>query len=111
MRHWADILEDETVTARSVVSDGLMVGHVVTWPEGEHRMLGYWVSKPHWGKGIATQALRQFLAEVPDRPLRAIVATHNHRSIRVLEKSGFTISSSRVSPKDGVEEHVMELKD
>jgi RimJ/RimL family protein N-acetyltransferase len=109
MKHWAEILEDETVTARSVISDGALVGHVVTWPDGEHRLLGYWVSKRHWGKGIATQALKQFLAEVPERPLRAIVATHNPGSIRVLEKCGFALSTTRTSPEDGIEEHVMDL--
>jgi RimJ/RimL family protein N-acetyltransferase len=109
MKHWAEILEDQTVTARSVIADGEMVGHVVTWPEDDHRMLGYWVSKRHWGRGIATRALQQFLAEVPERPLRAIVATHNRGSIRVLERCGFTLSSTRTSPKDGIEEHVMDL--
>ena len=109
MKHWAEILEDETVTARSVIADGALVGHVVTWPDGEHRMLGYWVSKSHWGMGIATEALRQFLAEVPERPLRAIVATHNRGSIRVLEKCGFALTTTRTSPQDGIEEHVMDL--
>jgi RimJ/RimL family protein N-acetyltransferase len=109
MKHWADILEDETVTARTVIADGEAVGHVVTWPEGEHRLLGYWVSKRHWGKGIATDALQQFLAEAPERPLRAIVATHNMGSIRVLERCGFSLTETRRSPADGVEEHVMDL--
>ena len=109
MKHWADILEDETVTARSVIADGELVGHIVTWLEGEHRLLGYWISKGRWGRGIATRALQRFLSEVPERPLRAIVAVHNQGSIRVLEKCGFTLTSTRVSPKDGVEEHVMDL--
>jgi RimJ/RimL family protein N-acetyltransferase len=110
MKHWAEILEDQTVSARSVIVDDSVVGHVVTWPEGEHRLLGYWVSRSQWGKGIATAALQQFLAEVPDRPLRAIVATHNLGSIRVLEKCGFTLTATRTSPEDGVEERVMDLR-
>jgi RimJ/RimL family protein N-acetyltransferase len=110
LKHWAEILQDQTVTARSVLADDRVVGHVVTWPEGEHRLLGYWVSKSQWGKGIATAALQQFLAEVSERPLRAIVATHNHGSIRVLEKCGFTLTLTRTSPEDGVEEHVMDLR-
>ena len=41
-----------------------------------------------WGKGIATQALTDFL-KLESRPLHAHVAKTNIASIRVLEKCGF----------------------
>jgi RimJ/RimL family protein N-acetyltransferase len=54
--------------------------------------VGYWIDKPQWGKGIATQALRAFLPYVAERPLYARVVKDNIGSIRVLQKCGFTIS-------------------
>lgn len=49
------------------------------------------IGKSHWGKGVATAALSQFLKVVTTRPLYAYVAKHNVGSIRVLEKCGFTV--------------------
>ena len=57
--------------------------------DGE-REVGYWVGKEYWGKGIATQALAEFLNQVKTHPLVAHVAKHNVASRRVLEKCGFT---------------------
>lgn len=52
-------------------------------------MVGYTVARRHWGKGIATRALRMFLDEVTQRPLIADAAADNAGSIRVLERCGF----------------------
>ncbi|MGV3486970.1 MAG: GNAT family N-acetyltransferase, partial [Tuberibacillus sp.] len=46
----------------------------------------------HWGKGIATDALKQFLSLVTIRPLYARAATDNIGSCRVLEKCGFQLT-------------------
>ena len=35
------------------------------------REVSYWIDRAHWGKGIATEALKQFLALVTIRPLYA----------------------------------------
>ena len=51
--------------------------------------VGYWQGKGFWGKGIATEALNQFLGVVKTRPLFGRVAQHNGASRRVLEKCGF----------------------
>ena len=53
------------------------------------QLLGYWVGREWWGRGIATQALALFVDEVSIRPLYAHVAAHNVGSIRVLDKCGF----------------------
>jgi RimJ/RimL family protein N-acetyltransferase len=50
------------------------------------------LGKEFWGKGIATQALSQFLEVVSTRPIYARVAKDNLASIRVLEKNGFKLS-------------------
>jgi RimJ/RimL family protein N-acetyltransferase len=50
----------------------------------------YWLGREYWGKGIATRALGQFLAQVVTRPLYGRAAKDNIASIRVMEKCGFT---------------------
>jgi RimJ/RimL family protein N-acetyltransferase len=89
MAHWAKILGDETVVAMTVVVDMCVAGNVGCWTQDGQRLVGYWIGKEHWGKGVATQMLTIFLRLVADRPLHAHVAKHNVASIRVLEKCGF----------------------
>src|SRR2546427_11850637 len=79
--------------------------------EGE-RLVGYWLGKEYWGRGIATRALSIFLDQVKMRPLYARVAKHNGASIRVLEKCGFKIiGHDKGFPFEGqeIEEVIMEL--
>jgi len=87
--HWTTIGVVESVVARAIVVDGEVVGHVVSWLEGDRREVGYWIGRPWWGRGYATQALARLLEELPDRPLFAHVAAHNIGSRRVLEHCGF----------------------
>ena len=76
---------------------------------GDRRLIGYWVGREHWGRGIATAALDAFLGLIDDRPLYAIVAVHNKGSIRVLEKCGFEIQEGPQRGADGIEELLMVL--
>jgi RimJ/RimL family protein N-acetyltransferase len=89
MAHWRRILADETVVARTVVCDTAVAGNVVRWERDGHREVGYWIGRDHWGRGVATGALRAFLDVFEARPLQAYVAKHNVASIRVLKKCGF----------------------
>ena len=55
--------------------------------------IGYWVGEPHWGKGYATDAIKQLVRFAFDElhllRLYACVFEHNKASMRVLEKAGF----------------------
>ncbi len=51
--------------------------------------IGYWLGREHRGKGIASEAVKLFLADVTRRPLYARAASDNVGSIRVLQKAGF----------------------
>ncbi|MGH2752141.1 MAG: GNAT family N-acetyltransferase [Actinomycetota bacterium] len=113
MAHWARILADETVAKKTIVSDDEVAGNIVGWIQDGRREIGYWVGKAHWGRGIATEAVRQFLVDVSERPLYASVAKHNLGSIRVLQKCGFAIRSepgAAPTPADGIEEVLLELR-
>ena len=87
--HWKRILKDPTVLARAIEHDGRLAGHVAVFGEPDERLVGYWLGREHWGKGVATKALAVFLDTVAERPLYAHVAKTNVGSIRVLEKCGF----------------------
>jgi len=111
--HWGKVLANPTVTARAILVEGKVAGQIGSWEEDGQRLVGYWLGRAFWGKGVATAALQEFLKVDPQRPLRAHVATHNHGSIRVLEKCGFSRAGVErgVSIRGGppVDELIMEL--
>jgi RimJ/RimL family protein N-acetyltransferase len=92
MAHWERIRADDSIVLKTIVADGQVAGNVVSWQHEGERLVGYWIGRDHWSKGIATAALAAFLQVVETRPLRARVAEHNIASIRVLEKCGFARS-------------------
>jgi len=92
MAHWIGILDDQTVTTKTILVEGSVAGNVVSFVQSGEREVGYWVGKEYWGRGVATEALSGFLGHVETRPLYAHVARNNVASIRVLQKCGFRIS-------------------
>lgn len=112
MEHWKKILAEPKNMVRTILYDGEVAGNVVSFPGSGMTLIGYWIGREYWGRGIATRALRQFLRVVTERPLFAFVARHNVGSIRVLEKSGFTLVADeyRESENEGpVEEFLFRL--
>ncbi len=90
--HWATkILGNPAAVNQTILLDGQVAGNIGSWPQDGVRLVGYWIGKEHWGKGVATRALAAFLHLVTERPLHAHVAKHNVGSIRVLEKCGFSL--------------------
>ena len=71
--------------------------------------LGYWIARPHWNRGIATEACGALLDIARTLGLLHIEAAHyldNPASARVLEKLGFQptgITAPRMSCARGVE--------
>ncbi len=57
--------------------------------------IGYWLGEPHWGRGIATEAVRQMtdyaFGELGLVRVFAMVYPYNKGSQRVLEKSGYQL--------------------
>ena len=100
--HWARIRSNPDSTLRTIVADGDVVGNVVSWTADEGRMVGYWIGKEHWGRGIATAALVLYLDVDRHRPLLATVVEHNAGSRRVLEKAGFQLVARKLAD-DGPE--------
>jgi RimJ/RimL family protein N-acetyltransferase len=95
--HWRRILADDSTIQRTIVDGGEVAGNIGSWSQDGRRLVGYWIGREFWGKGLATQALREFTTEVADRPLHAWVATSNVGSIRVLEKCSFVQVDERTT--------------
>jgi RimJ/RimL family protein N-acetyltransferase len=89
--HWMELLTKESVIKKTILFDDLVVGYIMSFVYFGVREVGYWIGKEYWGQGIATQALSEFLDQVPLRPLHASAAKHNRGSLRVLEKCGFKL--------------------
>ena len=105
MKHWAKLLREPSNISRTIVCNGQVAGNIGSWIGQDQRLIGYWIGREFWGRGVATAALAAFVGEVRERPLRAFVAKHNVASIRVLEKCEFVPSPEHdpsVAGEDGI---------
>jgi RimJ/RimL family protein N-acetyltransferase len=91
MAHWEQVLNNAALIKRVILFEGQVAGYLVKFNQFGNPSIGYWLGREFWGKGIATQGVKLFLTEIPERPLYARVAKDNIGSQRVLEKCGFVI--------------------
>jgi RimJ/RimL family protein N-acetyltransferase/ubiquinone/menaquinone biosynthesis C-methylase UbiE len=96
--HWTNALGDPCVTTKAILLGEEMVGYIACFGRDGRANVGYWVSREHWGKGIASRALELLLLEVATRPLYAQAATSNGASLRVLQKCGFVVAGVQLAP-------------
>jgi RimJ/RimL family protein N-acetyltransferase len=90
--HWAKILADDSIIKKSILFEGQVAGHILSFEQFGKPAVSYWIGKEYWGKGLATKALAAILKDLKVRPLYARAAKDNIASLRVLEKCGFAIS-------------------
>src|SRR4051812_8284449 len=108
MAHWTKMLANDSLLTRTVVSDGEVAGNIGCWEADGRMLVGYWIGREFWGRGLATRALAELLDMVDARPLHAYVVKSNVASIRVLEKCGFVEVGGHTGD-DGIEELFLEL--
>ena len=94
--HWAKLLASDAVLSRSIEliepdAEPVLVGHICSFTIDGDREITYWIDHHQWGKGIASQALVQFLLVESTRPLHGRAAKDNPASIRVMERCGFRL--------------------
>jgi hypothetical protein len=80
-------------------------GYVASREQEGTRLVAYWLGREYWGRGIASAALREYLAQETTRPLHAYVAVGNVGSMRVLERCGFVRVGAAAAGADGGEEY------
>lgn len=103
-KHWhQNFLGQVNVLPRAIVVDGKFVGNIGHWQSDGQALIGYWIDREYWGKGIATQTLAQFLPLVSLRPLFAHVAKHNLASQRVLLRHGFVLTDQLIQESEDTE--------
>jgi RimJ/RimL family protein N-acetyltransferase len=117
--HWAKLMGTDSVLKRSIEADGRLVGHIMSFEmpndqDGFDREITYWIDHHHWGKGIAGEALSQFLAIEPTRPLFGRAAKDNIASIRSMQRCGFKLIAQERgfanARGEEIDEVVMELR-
>jgi len=111
MAHWKKIMAYEKNLIKTILRDGQVAGYILSWEMEGEREVGYWLGKEYWGKGIATQALAEYINIVKTRPLMGNVARNNIGSRRVLEKCGFmVVGEDKYTNPAGVEVEEFVLK-
>jgi RimJ/RimL family protein N-acetyltransferase len=87
---WDRLRGNAAVISRVIEVDGAAAGVISSWENEGAREVTYWLGREHWGKGVATRALAEFLESVDtNRPVQAATVFDNVGSQRVLEKCGF----------------------
>jgi RimJ/RimL family protein N-acetyltransferase len=106
--HWRRLLADNSSIKKTIVHDGQVAGNIGCWDQDGRRLIGYWIGKEFWGRGLATRALSEFVEDLP-RPLHAWVVSSNVGSIRVLEKCGFVPVGSHTEHNASLDRVVEEV--
>ncbi|MER7763099.1 GNAT family N-acetyltransferase [Streptomyces sp. NPDC097619] len=115
--HWARIRGGEGIVLRTVTDarTGEVLGNLAVHGPAEERSVSYGIVRSHWGRGLATAALRALLAALPERPLHARAACDNTGSVRVLTRCGFEITGTEShwahAREADTEEYVFLLRD
>ena len=91
--HISKVLVDETVVMKTIMHDNEVAGYMTKYVLDGAPQIGFVLGREFWGKGIATESLREFLSIIETRPIYARTAFDNIGSMRVLQKLGFTRTS------------------
>lgn len=82
-------LADPSITTRTIRVNDEIAGSISKFIIEQEAEITYWIDRNYWNRGIAGEALRQFLNIENTRPLFARTAFDNYGSQHVLEKCGF----------------------
>lgn len=106
--HYERVRSDPSNLLLAIDDNGEFVGTVGSFTMEGEREVTYWIAPVRWGQGLASQALRAFLAIEQTRPIYGRVADHNAASAKVLARAGFVEVGSETSFAPGVGAEVLE---
>jgi hypothetical protein len=61
MAHWARTLANDSALTWTIVCDGEVAGNIGCWEADGRRLVGYWIGREFWGRGLATEALAELM--------------------------------------------------
>jgi RimJ/RimL family protein N-acetyltransferase len=85
--HFAKVLTDKSILMRTIVVDGKVAGYLTKYGLDGEPQIGFVLGRDFWGKGRATDSLREFLELVTVRPIYGRTAFDNFATMKVLQKS------------------------
>jgi len=103
-KEWLELVKKQkVVTTFCVEVDGELAGSIgVTLRDDVYRKtaeIGYFIGEEYWGKGVATEAIKQMVNYVHKKfdivRIFAEVFEFNKASMKALEKNGFYLESIR----------------
>ena len=106
--HYERVRKDPANLLLAIEDDAEFVGTIGSFTLEGEREVTYWIAPRRWGQGLASRALRTFLAIETTRPLYGRVADHNAASARVLTRAGFVEIGSERSLAPGLGAEVVE---
>src|ERR1051326_5803103 len=106
--HYEHVRSDPSNTLLAIDAAGEFVGTIGSFTREGEREVTYWIAPTRWGQGLASQALRAFLAIESTRPLYGRVASHNAASAKVLARAGFVEVAFETSFAAGVGAEIVE---
>jgi RimJ/RimL family protein N-acetyltransferase len=106
--HYERVRGNPANTLLAIDDDGEFVGTVSSFTIEGEREVSYWIAPARWGQGLASRALRAFLAIETTRPLHGRVADHNAASAKVLARAGFVEVGTDTGFAPGVGAEVVE---
>jgi len=103
-KSWLELVDVEGATLNFAIEfEGVLVGGIGLIPNSDVYVMsaeiGYWIGESYWGKGIATEAIRQITEYIFYNfdiiRIYAEVFENNKPSMRALEKNGFYLEGVR----------------
>lgn len=103
-KEWLELVKKQKIlTTFCIEVDGKLGGSIgVTLKDDVYRKtaeIGYFIAEEHWGKGIATEAIKQMVSFVQKEfdivRIYAEVFEYNKASMKALEKNGFYLECIR----------------
>jgi ribosomal-protein-alanine N-acetyltransferase len=120
--NWIKMMQDQDpMVIFSIVVDGKVVGGIgLELRNGVYRkapLIGYWLGEEYWGRGIMPEAVKLVsdyaFNHLDVIRLQAGIFSNNPKSMRVLEKAGFTkegvMKSSIIKKGVILDDHVYAL--
>lgn len=106
--HYERVRNNPSNLLLAIDDDAEFVGTVASFTIEGDREVSYWIAPARWGQGLASRALRAFLAIEPTRPIYGRVAAHNAASAKVLAGAGFVEVGSETAFAPGLGAEVVE---